>query len=212
MRRVAVAGLAMLMMSQAAQAHPHVWITAKAELVFDESGRIAAVRHAWTFDEAFSTFAVQGVSGRKDGPFSREELQPLAETHVASLPKFGFFTSLQAEGAQASFELPKDYWLEFKDGALTLHLLLVLKTPLDARSGGVTFDVDDPTFFIAFDLAGPAPVALSEAPQNCRVEPKPIANEVQGLKSALSEYFFGAPAARGNAGPRFANGAIVSCR
>src|SRR5919199_1770960 len=190
MRRVAVAGLAMLMMSQAAQAHPHVWITAKAELVFDESGRIAAVRHAWTFDEAFSAFAVQGVSERKDGTFSREELQPLAETQVASLPQFGFFTSLQVEGTRASFEPPKDYWLEHKDGALTLHLVLVLKTPLDAQSGGVTFDVDDPTFYIAFDLAEPAPIVLSGAPQNCRVDPKPISNDVQGLKSALTEYLF----------------------
>src|SRR5919202_6314151 len=209
MRRVAVAGLAMLMMSQAAQAHPHVWITAKAELVFDESGRIAAVRHVWTFDEAFSTFAVQGVSKRKDGTFSREELQPLAETQVASLPKFGFFASLQAEGAQASFERPKDYWLEFKDGALTLHLVLVLKPPLDARSGGVTFDVRDRTFFVAFDLAEPAPVTLSEAPPDCRVEPKPLSNEAQRLKSVLSEYLFGALAAPGNVGPRFANGAII---
>jgi len=38
-----------------AQAHPHVWITAKSEVVYAPDGSITGVRHAWTFDEMFTT-------------------------------------------------------------------------------------------------------------------------------------------------------------
>ena len=42
-------------------AHPHVWIAATTDLVFDESGRVAAVRHQWVFDAMYSGYAVLGL-------------------------------------------------------------------------------------------------------------------------------------------------------
>src|SRR4051812_30956153 len=46
--------------ASAAQAHPHVWVTMKSELVYAPDGKATGVRHAWTFDDMFSTFATQG--------------------------------------------------------------------------------------------------------------------------------------------------------
>ncbi len=45
----------------AAQAHPHVWITATSELIYAPDGSVTGVRHAWTFDDMFSTYALQGI-------------------------------------------------------------------------------------------------------------------------------------------------------
>ncbi len=45
-----------------AAAHPHVWVTASSELIYAADGTITGVRHAWTFDEMFSTYALQGMS------------------------------------------------------------------------------------------------------------------------------------------------------
>src|SRR5205085_3974605 len=42
----------------AAEAHPHVWITARSEVVYASDGSITGVRHAWTFDEMFTTYAL----------------------------------------------------------------------------------------------------------------------------------------------------------
>ncbi|MGH6936140.1 MAG: DUF1007 family protein, partial [Methylocella sp.] len=46
---VFVAGLA-----RSAAAHPHVWVSARAQVIFDAKGEIEAIRHAWTFDEMYS--------------------------------------------------------------------------------------------------------------------------------------------------------------
>ena len=57
-----------------AQAHPHVWVDAAAEMLFDDKGRIAAIRHHWRFDEGFSAYALQGLDTDRDGKYSAEEL------------------------------------------------------------------------------------------------------------------------------------------
>jgi len=79
---VFVAGLA-----QNAAAHPHVWVSARAQVIFDAKGEIEAIRHAWTFDEMYSAFVTEGQG--KDGQLmTKEELAPLAKTNVESLAEF----------------------------------------------------------------------------------------------------------------------------
>ena len=46
------------------------------------TARVTGVRHAWTFDDMFSTFATQGLDAKEKGEFTREELAPLAEVNV----------------------------------------------------------------------------------------------------------------------------------
>src|SRR5205814_5113006 len=107
-----------------AQAHPHVWVTVHTELVYAPDGKITGIRHAWSFDDMFSTFATQGLESKEKGKFTREELAPLAKVNVESLKEFDYFTVARANGKKADIGPPVDYWLEFKDGLLTLHFTL----------------------------------------------------------------------------------------
>jgi ABC-type uncharacterized transport system substrate-binding protein len=118
-----------LLFAPVAQAHPHVWVTIKADLVFGQDGKVTAVRHAWTFDEMFSAFATQGLDKNNDGKLSREELAELAEVNVTSLEEFNYFSVAKSGGKDVTFDKPVDYWLEAdKDNVLTLHFTLPLKT------------------------------------------------------------------------------------
>ena len=125
---------ALLLGATAAQAHPHVWITASSELIYAPDGSITGVRHAWTFDDMFSTYALQGIETKTKGVYSREELAPLAQTNVESLHEFGFFSFAKADGKKEKFQEPVDYYLEYKDGLLTLHFTLPLKTPVKPKN------------------------------------------------------------------------------
>jgi ABC-type uncharacterized transport system substrate-binding protein len=149
-----------------AQAHPHVLITATSELLYAPDGSITGVRHAWTFDDMFSTYAVQGIETKVKGEYSREELGPLAQTNVESLKEFGFFTFARADGKKQKFEEPVDYYLEYKDSLLILHFTLPLKTPVKSRQ--LALEVFDPEFFIDFTYAEKDPVKLVGAPASCQ--------------------------------------------
>lgn len=133
-------------------AHPHVWLKAKAELVFDGDNNFVAVRHTWEFDEGFSAFATQGLDENGDGKFSREELAELASINVDSLKDFEYFTFVQIGEKDPPYEAPTDQWLEYNDGLLTLRYTLNMKKPVapDPVKGfqELTVEVFDATFFV----------------------------------------------------------------
>ena len=189
-----------------AQAHPHVWITANSEVIYAPDGSVTGVRHAWVFDDMFSTYALQGLESKTKGVFSREELAPLAQTNVESLKEFAYFTFAKADGQKEKFEEPVDYYLEYKDAVLTLHFTLPLKTPVKPKE--LALEVFDPTFFIDFKFADKSPFKLVGAPAACQVR---LQRPSDGTASAqkLGEQNFTDP--NSNYGAMFANKFTVDC-
>jgi ABC-type uncharacterized transport system substrate-binding protein len=191
----------------AAEAHPHVWITAKSEVIYAPDGSISGVRHAWTFDDMFSTYALQGIETRTKGVYSREQLAPLAQTNVESLKEFGFFTFAKADGKKEKFLEPVDYYLEYKDDALTLHFTLPVKTPFKAKQ--TALEVFDPAFFIDFKFDEKEPIKLVGAPAECKLAfQRP--NDGTANAQRLSENNF-MSGDNSNYGAMFANKILVDC-
>ncbi len=190
-----------------AQAHPHVWITATSDLLYAPDGAITGVRHAWTFDDMFSTYALQGIETKTKGVYSREELKPLAQTNVESLKEFAYFTFAKADGKKEKFQEPIDYFLEHKDAALTLHFTLLLKTPVKPRQ--LVLEVFDPSYFIDFQLAEKNPIKLVGAPAACQMKlQRP--NDGSANAQRLGENNF-ANGDNSNYGAMFANKITVDC-
>jgi ABC-type uncharacterized transport system substrate-binding protein len=201
---VALAGLA-----QPAQAHPHVWITAKAEIVYAADGNVSGVRHHWTFDAGYSAYLTQGLDKNGDGKLTPDELQEVAKENAESLVDFDYFTVLKVNGAKQAFEPPREYGMTFENGLARLSLLLPVKSAPTGKT--LSLEVYDPTFFVSFSLAeGDDAVRLAGAPKGCAAtvaRPKPAAAEQQ----KLSESFFEALTSASNYGSNFANRAIVAC-
>ena len=159
--------LALGLAAGAAQAHPHVWITFKTELLYAGDGTLTGIRHAWTFDDMFSTFATQGIAQKEKGKFTREELASLAEVNVSSLKEYDYFTYVTADGQKVALTDPPkgEYWLDFKDSALTLNFVLPLKQPVKAKE--LSIEVYDPTIFIDFAFAKDDAVKFVSKPAGC---------------------------------------------
>jgi ABC-type uncharacterized transport system substrate-binding protein len=190
-----------------AEAHPHVWITATSELLYAPDGTITGVRHAWTFDDMFSTYALQGIEAKVKGAYSREELASLAQTNVESLKEFRFFTFAKADGKKENFLEPVDYFLEFKDSLLTLHFTLPLKTPFKAKQ--LVLEVFDHEFFIDFRYADRDPVKLVGAPADCKMQfQRPNDGTASAQKLGEQNFSGGGDS---NFGMTFANKIIVDC-
>jgi ABC-type uncharacterized transport system substrate-binding protein len=198
---------AMMLAAGAAQAHPHVWITATSELLYAADGSITGVRHAWTFDDMFSAYAVQGLESKTKGAYTREELTPLAQTNVESLKEYAYFTFARADGKKERFQEPVDYFLDYKDTVLTLHFTLPLKNPVKPRQ--LMLEVFDRSFFIDFQMAKDNPVKLVGAPAGCQMK---LERQNDGTASAqkLNEQTF-LNGENSNFGMMFANKITVDC-
>lgn len=191
----------------AAEAHPHVWITSASELIYAPDGSITGVRHAWTFDDMFSAYAVQGLDSKTKGVFTREELAGLARTNVESLKEYAYFTFAKADGKKEKFQEPIDYYLDYKDAVLTLHFTLPLKRAV--RPKELVIEVFDPSYFIDFKMAEKDPVELVGAPSGCQMK---LQRPGDGTASAqkLNEQSF-LSGENANFGMMFANKITVEC-
>jgi len=199
----------LLVAASVAQAHPHVWVTMKTELVYDGEGHITGVRQKWSFDDMFSAFATQGLESKEKGKFTREELAPLAKVNVESLKEFDYFTYVTADGKKTALSDPApDYYLDYNDAVLTLNFTLPLKTPVKAKE--LRVEMYDPTIFVDFAFAKQNPVSMAGG-KGCKADvvvPREMTFEES---KKLSEI----PADQTNTtmawGAQFANRILVHC-
>jgi ABC-type uncharacterized transport system substrate-binding protein len=190
-----------------ASAHPHVFVTASSELIYAPDGTITGVRHAWVFDDMFSTYALQGIASKTKGVYTREELAPLAQTNVESLKEFAFFTFAKVDGKKQRFVDPVDYYLEKRDAALVLHFTLPFKTPFKAKQ--LALEIFDPSFFVDFGLEKKDPIRLVGAPAACTVAIQRPSDGASKAQTLNEDTFMNGE--NSNYGAMFANKITVDC-
>jgi ABC-type uncharacterized transport system substrate-binding protein len=196
----------------AAQAHPHVWVTMRTELLYNTDGAVTGVRNAWTFDDMFSAYAVEGLEAKTKGQFTREELQSLAQVNAESLKEFDYYTYAKVDGKRekTTFNNPIDYWLEYdpKEAVLTLHFTLPFKLPVKAKS--LVLEIYDPEFFVDFGFAEKDAIRLVAAPSQCVVtSAKP--NDGSFPATMRLDKSFMTSEANAGMGMNFANRVSVKC-
>lgn len=197
-------------------AHPHVWATVRAEIVFGPDHRITGIRHAWTFDEFYTAMAVEGLDTNKDGVYSKEELAPLAKVNVESLKEFDYFTFVHLAGEDdklLKLKPPVDYWIDYDNSVLTLHFTLPLEQPVETHAKPVDIDVYDPSFFVAFGFATEKPVTMAGTEtKGCVADVTLPDAETAADTKALTESFFSQLGPNSSFGSQFAQTVTVSCK
>ena len=139
----------------------------KVELIYESDGKISGLHQEWSFDDMFSSFAVQGLGSGMASDFTREELAPLAKENIESLKEQGYFISVTADGMKVPLADPSpNYSFAFKDHVLSLDFTLPLRTPVKAKQ--LRVDIYDPVGFVALAFDKEAPVRLINAP-NCKL-------------------------------------------
>lgn len=171
--RLAGLFLVLLGLVQPAQAHPHIFIDAKVDVVFDDAGRIAALRHEWTFDTAFSVWMVQGLDTNGDGTVSPEEMQGLADENMTGLADYGFYTFA---GDGVHFTAAGDQKMRYEDNRVTLDYSIDAVEPV-APGPRFELGIYDAEYYVAIAVADVSSVRLVNAPDSCGTElvpPQPM--------------------------------------
>ena len=123
--------------------------------MYAPDGSISGVRHAWTFDEMFTTYALQGLESKTKGVYSREELAPLAQINVESLKEFDFFTFAKADGKKEKFSSRST----ISSNTGTAADAAFHAAAQDAvKPKQTALEVFDPSYFIDFKFAEKDPI------------------------------------------------------
>jgi ABC-type uncharacterized transport system substrate-binding protein len=152
----------------AVQAHPHMFVDAKAEIIFDANGDISAIRNIWTFDEAFSAYAKQGLKHLPNGRLTQESLVALAKVNIHSLALYKFFTFVRRTGKLEPVGEGMDQSLTDDGEHLVLSFSVKPPTPLSTTQGPLTIALYDPEYFVAMTFVKEHPIKLINAPATCK--------------------------------------------
>ena len=162
-------------------AHPHIFIDARATITFDDAGQVVGVHNSWTFDEAYSAWAVQGLDTNLDGKVSREELQPLADDNMQGLSEYEYYTFAGEGPDNLKFAFGSNPVIDYADGRQTLNFDVALAHPYMIQDH-LELAINDPEYYVAITFANADAVTLVNAPTNCRValtDPEPMSDALQ---------------------------------
>ncbi len=170
--KLALASAATLGLIGVAQAHPHIFIDAKATIVFNDAGELTQIRNSWTFDEAFSVWQIQGLDTNNDGITSSEEMQELADENIKGLAEYNFYTSAGETASSLPFASMDDARFVFADNRSTLSFGIEPQGPYRIRNK-LEIAVADPEYYVAIAFHSPADITLENAPAGCAVHLEP---------------------------------------
>jgi len=184
MRRIFVTAAVMtavaLALAKQASAHPHVWITMRSDVVFNDKAEVSSIAIEWTFDDGYAQVALDGLDTNGDGVYSQSELEPLTQENLKSLKDYNYFVAPRVNGKVVPIRDPLEYGQIYSNGKLELHFTVPLAAPVDPHKAEFLYKIYDPEFFIALDYVEQDPVGIQgDMPQGCRLEVKPVVSDQQ---------------------------------
>lgn len=159
----------------AAQAHPHVWVTVETTVVYDDKQEITGLRENWTFDKAYSQYALDGLEQDAAGNYTPAAFAELTKENLESLKNYSYFTEVYVEGKRVDLAPPIGA-SNVRDDKAILHFTMTLPLAQPIKVGTLKFSflIYDPEFYISFAFADKDPVHLGPgAPAGCgpKLEP-----------------------------------------
>jgi nickel/cobalt exporter len=168
-----------------AVAHPHIFVDARAAIVFNDAGEIAEIRNSWTFDEAFSVWQTQGLDTDGDGITSSQEMQELADENLVGLSEYGFYTYAGEGDETLTMVASGTAMFEYVDNRSTLTFAVAPEQPYRIKDT-LEIAINDPEYYVAITFADASTVTLENAPAGCTARLDPP----EEMSDVLAEQLF----------------------
>lgn len=139
-----------------AVAHPHVFIDATIEVIFDDKGLAEGVRIGWTYDEYFSLLIIEdrGLDPDYDNVLTPEAEAKLAGFDMQWDANFAGDTYALMAGAALGLSRPVDFSASYGDGKITSSHVRRFDAPVAVRDVPLIVQVYDPGFYTAYVIVG----------------------------------------------------------
>lgn len=151
-----IACLVAILAAQPALAHPHVFIDATIEVIFDAQGRAEALRIGWTYDDLFSMMIVEdrALDPDYDGVLADDAVAQLAGFDMQWDPDFPGDTYPLLDGQPLALGRPEG-WTASHDGTrITSTHVRRFETPITIGATPLIVQVYDPSFYTSYVIVG----------------------------------------------------------
>jgi ABC-type uncharacterized transport system substrate-binding protein len=169
-------------------AHPHVFIDAGVDFLFDPEGRLTHLRITWIYDPLSSLFMLEDLEivEDADGSVADADKAALARYQSQWIDGYDGDSYLYEGGRRVGLSGPLEPQADYRDGAVVIRFLRELDAPLEPGSE-IHTALYDPSYFTAYLVSEPP--RLENAPAGCAAEVVPFepTGPLQALQRSLAE-------------------------
>ena len=135
-------------------AHPHIYIDAGVNFLFDKQGRLAALRVFWSYDEFYSLVQLEEMELDQDGDgtITLAEQEKLKGFDTQWVKGYEGDLYVTHNGQPVKLAGPLKPGAKLQDGRLLTWHIRPLINRLDPTKGETTVKAYDPTFYSAYTL------------------------------------------------------------
>lgn len=155
--------LALSLFPVAAWAHPHMYLTSKAEFVWDKAS-LSGCWLEWTFDRFFSA-DLMAYDANRDGAFSKDETKKAYDGAFVNLRNYYYFTFIRQGKKRSNPKGVGDFSVSQRNGTVTYRFFVDLA---ECAPGEISLAVYDYTFFCDIRSPSADPVTLTFDPAYVR--------------------------------------------
>ena len=129
-----------------AEAHPHMWIDLKSEVIIQDQTLVSAIYQEWLFDDFFSATLIEEAS---QNPKGREVgIKSVVGEILDNLKPHDYFTLINVNGKKISSNPIKSFEVEVRENRVWVGFLLPLSKEVDITAQALAYSIFDPTFYI----------------------------------------------------------------
>jgi ABC-type uncharacterized transport system substrate-binding protein len=147
---------ALLLLPAPALAHPHVFVDASVEVVFDAQNRATGLRIGWTYDDLFSLMIIEdrGLDPDYDSVLTDDAKAQLAGFDMQWDAGFPGDTYALLGDAPLSLSGPSEFTARFEGGKITSTHLRMFDEPVVIATDPLLVQVYDPGFYTSYAIVG----------------------------------------------------------
>jgi len=143
-------------------AHPHVFIVQRLNLVFDEKG-LAGIKVRWKMDDMFASMIAEDHDQNRNGTLEPDEVQSVRENAFIFIKEFNFFTYIKIDNRPFQIKFIRDFNATLENGRLVYEFLIPCHVTATDAYKKVSVSTYDPSYYTAIFFAKNNPVSLTTA-------------------------------------------------
>jgi ABC-type uncharacterized transport system substrate-binding protein len=155
--------LVFLLLAQSeAQAHPHVFIVQRLNVVFDGKG-LAGIKVRWKFDDMFASMIAEDHDLNRNGKFEPAEIQTVKEKAFSFISEFSYFTFITIENTPFQVKFIRDFNAILENRKLVYEFLIPCHVTATNQVKKLSVASYDPSYYTAIYFTQKEPVTLTAA-------------------------------------------------
>jgi ABC-type uncharacterized transport system substrate-binding protein len=147
---------------QEAQAHPHVFIVQRLNVVFDDKG-LAGIKVRWKFDDMFASMIAEDHDLNHNGKLEPLEIKDIRENAFANISEYDYFSFIKIENKPFEVKFIKDFNAILENKGLVYEFFIPCHVTATNHTKKVSLAAYDPSYYSAIFFAEKEPVSLTSA-------------------------------------------------